>query len=128
MIAGKRNPTDRHVGSRIRMRRLILGMSQSALGDALGLTFQQVQKYEKGTNRVGSSRLQQISEILGVPVPHFFEGLPGSASGALADDPTPALVSAGGLELAKAFQRIKSRGTRQSIVALVEELAQRTHK
>ena len=63
-----------------------------------------------------------------MPVPHFFEGLPGSASGALADDPTPALVSAGGLELAKAFQRIKSRGTRQSIVALVEELAQRTHK
>src|SRR5262245_7401516 len=126
MIAGKRNPTDIHVGSRIRMRRLILGMSQSALGDALGLTFQQVQKYEKGTNRVGSSRLQQISEILGVPVPHFFEGLPGSAS--LADDPTPALVSAGVLELAKAVQRIKSRGTRQSIVALVEELAQRTHK
>src|SRR5208283_3719739 len=70
------NPIDRHVGSRVRMRRVMLGMSQEKLGDALGLTFQQVQKYEKGTNRIGASRLQQISQILQVPVAFFFEGAP----------------------------------------------------
>src|SRR6187402_3203133 len=68
------NPIDKHVGSRVRMRRMMLGMSQEKLGDALGLTFQQVQKYEKGTNRIGASRLQQISLILQVPVSFFFEG------------------------------------------------------
>src|SRR6059036_2438198 len=78
MIAKKApNPTDKHVGSRVRMRRMMLGMSQEKLGDALGLTFQQVQKYEKGTNRIGASRLQQISLILQVPVSFFFEGVPG---------------------------------------------------
>ena len=70
------NPIDRHVGSRVRMRRMMLAMSQEKLGDALGLTFQQVQKYEKGTNRIGASRLQQISHILQVPVAFFFEGAP----------------------------------------------------
>ena len=70
------NPIDKHVGSRVRMRRMMLGMSQEKLGDALGLTFQQVQKYEKGTNRIGASRLQQISQILQVPVSFFFEGAP----------------------------------------------------
>jgi transcriptional regulator with XRE-family HTH domain len=70
------NPIDRHVGSRVRMRRMMLGMSQEKLGDALGLTFQQVQKYEKGANRIGASRLQQISQILQVPVSFFFEGAP----------------------------------------------------
>src|ERR1700754_4961781 len=68
------NPTDKHVGSRVRMRRMMLGMSQEKLGDALGLTFQQVQKYEKGANRIGASRLQQIAQILQVPVSFFFEG------------------------------------------------------
>jgi len=70
------NPTDRHVGARVRMRRMMLGMSQEKLGDALDLTFQQVQKYEKGANRIGASRLQQISNILQVPVSFFFEGAP----------------------------------------------------
>ena len=70
------NPIDKHVGSRVRMRRMMLGMSQEKLGDALGLTFQQVQKYEKGANRIGASRLQQISLILQVPVSFFFEGAP----------------------------------------------------
>ena len=72
------NPVDRYVGSRVRMRRIMLGMSQEKLGVALGLTFQQVQKYEKGTNRVGASRIQQISEILRVPVSFLFEGEPGT--------------------------------------------------
>src|SRR3954469_13911464 len=78
MLMGKKgpNPVDKHVGSRVRMRRLMLGMSQSKLADGLGLTFQQVQKYEKGTNRVGASRLQHLSHILQIPVPFFFEGAP----------------------------------------------------
>jgi transcriptional regulator with XRE-family HTH domain len=70
------NPVDKHVGRRVRMRRMMLAMSQLKLGDALGLIFQQVQKYEKGTNRIGASRLQQISHILQVPVTFFFEGAP----------------------------------------------------
>ena len=76
------NPVDKYVGSRVRMRRIMLGMSQEKLGEALGLTFQQVQKYEKGTNRVGASRIQQISEILQVPVSFLFEGGPSGASSA----------------------------------------------
>ena len=74
------NPTDQHVGSRVRMRRMMLAMSQGKLGAALGLTFQQVQKYEKGTNRIGASRLQQISDILRVPVAFFFEGAPSASA------------------------------------------------
>jgi transcriptional regulator with XRE-family HTH domain len=70
------NPTDKHVGSRVRMRRLMLDVSQQRLGDALGLTFQQVQKYEKGTNRIGAGRLQQLAHILQVPIAFFFEGAP----------------------------------------------------
>src|SRR3974377_1495716 len=76
MVKKTPNPIDKHVGSRVRMRRMMLNMSQEKLGDALGLTFQQVQKYEKGTNRIGASRLQQISNILQVPVSFFFEGAP----------------------------------------------------
>jgi transcriptional regulator with XRE-family HTH domain len=78
------NPVDKHVGSQVRMRRKMLGMSQAKLGDELGLTFQQVQKYEKATNRISSSRLQHLSHILQVPVPFFFEGaphLPGETKG-----------------------------------------------
>src|SRR5262244_4022657 len=82
MAAAKKapNPIDRHVGSRVRMRRMMLAMSQEKVGDALGLTFQQVQKYEKGTNRIGASRLQQISHILQVPVAFFFEGMPNASA------------------------------------------------
>src|SRR3954453_13471931 len=89
------NPTDRHVGGRVRMRRMMLSMSQEKLGDALGLTFQQVQKYEKGTNRIGASRLQHISRILQVPISFFFDGAPeiaGQKTGA-AEIPSPAYVS-----------------------------------
>src|ERR1700756_2733344 len=70
------NPIDIHVGSRVRFRRMLLGMSQEKLGEKLGLTFQQVQKYEKGINRIGASRLQQISRTLDVPPAYFFEGAP----------------------------------------------------
>src|SRR2546423_11250523 len=89
------NPIDKHVGSRVRMRRMMLGMSQEKLGDSLGLTFQQVQKYEKGTNRIGASRLQQISQILQVPVAFFFEGAPSihPLPEGMKDAPSPAHVS-----------------------------------
>src|SRR5918999_1894609 len=90
------NPIDKHVGSRVRMRRMMLNMSQEKLGDALGLTFQQVQKYEKGTNRIGASRLQQIANILQVPVGFFFEGapsLPSQTAGGMSEAPSPAYVT-----------------------------------
>ena len=124
------NPIDKHVGSRVRMRRMMLGMSQEKLGDALGLTFQQVQKYEKGTNRIGASRLQQISHILQVPVAFFFEGAPNlhASSDAMSEAPSPAYVSdflatSEGLSLTKAFMRIKEPRLRRRIVDLVQEIA-----
>jgi transcriptional regulator with XRE-family HTH domain len=124
------NPIDKHVGSRVRMRRMMLGMSQEKLGDALGLTFQQVQKYEKGTNRIGASRLQQISQILQVPVSFFFEGapdIPGSPQG-MTEAPSPAYISdflatSDGLALTKAFMRIKDPKLRRRIVDLVEQIS-----
>ena len=121
------NPVDKHVGGRVRMRRMMLSMSQEKLGNALGLTFQQVQKYEKGTNRVSSSRLQQISQILQVPVSFFFEGLPTAGSNTHSA-PSPEyvndfLATSDGLNLTAAFVRIKSSKTRRRIVDLVEEIA-----
>jgi transcriptional regulator with XRE-family HTH domain len=126
------NPVDKYVGSRVRMRRIMLGMSQEKLGEALGLTFQQVQKYEKGTNRVGASRIQQISEILQVPVSFLFEGGPsgiGSAAG-FTEGTSPAYVSdflatSEGLALTRAFTRITDGKLRHSIVDLVEQIAAR---
>ncbi len=126
------NPIDKHVGSRVRMRRMMLSMSQEKLGDALGLTFQQVQKYEKGANRIGASRLQQISHILEVPVSFFFEGAPhvgeGHYGGGMSEAPSPAYVSdflatSDGLSLTKAFTRIKNNKMRRRIVDLVEQIA-----
>jgi transcriptional regulator with XRE-family HTH domain len=113
------------------MRRMMLSMSQEKLGDALGLTFQQVQKYEKGTNRIGASRLQQISSILQVPVAFFFEGAPdltdGQALGAR-EAPSPTyvadfLATSEGLALTKAFMRIGDHKLRRRIVDLVEQIA-----
>jgi transcriptional regulator with XRE-family HTH domain len=120
-------PTDVHVGRRVRMRRMMLGMSQEKLGDALGITFQQVQKYEKGTNRISASRLQRTAEVLQVLVPFFFEGLP-DGTGAPGAVPPPSYVSdflatTDGLNLTKAFMRIPSAQLRRSIVNLVEEIA-----
>jgi transcriptional regulator with XRE-family HTH domain len=79
-------PVDIHVGARVRLKRQMLGMSQTELGDAVGITFQQIQKYEKGSNRIGSSRLQQLADTLDVPVSYFFEGLPGNGSGRKKDE------------------------------------------
>ena len=126
------NPVDKYVGSRVRMRRIMLGMSQEKLGEALGLTFQQVQKYEKGTNRVGASRIQQISEILQVPVSFLFEGGPsGAVSGDnFAEAASPAYISdflatSEGLALTRAFTRISDAKLRRSIVEMVEQIAAR---
>lgn len=125
------NPIDKHVGGRIRMRRKMLGMTQGTLGHGLGLTFQQVQKYERGTNRVGAGRLQHISQILQVPVPFFFEGapdLPGQLT-RFGTAPSPAyvsdyLASTDGLALTKAFMQIKEQSMRRCIVDLVERIAE----
>jgi transcriptional regulator with XRE-family HTH domain len=109
---------------------MMLAMSQEKLGDALGLTFQQVQKYEKGTNRIGASRLQQIAIILQVPVAFFFEGAPdlGDGTRVAKDAPSPAYVSdflatSDGLALTKAFMRISDVKLRRRIVDLVEQIA-----
>ncbi|MBR1145263.1 helix-turn-helix domain-containing protein [Bradyrhizobium sp. AUGA SZCCT0431] len=126
------DPVDKYVGSRVRMRRIMLGMSQEKLGEALGLTFQQVQKYEKGTNRVGASRLQRISEILQVPVSFLFDGGPsGAVNGdGFSESGSPAYVSdflatSEGLALTRAFTRITDAKMRRSIVELVEQIAAR---
>ena len=124
------DPVDRYVGSRVRMRRIMLGMSQEKLGEALGLTFQQVQKYEKGTNRVSASRIQQIAEILQVPVSFLFEGGPSGTAkpdgGSEATSPSYVsdfLATSEGLALTRAFTRIGDSKLRRSIVELVEQIA-----
>jgi transcriptional regulator with XRE-family HTH domain len=124
------NPTDRHVGRRVRTRRLILAMSQEKLAAALGLTFQQVQKYERGENRIGASRLQQMSHILQVPVGFFFEGAPnapaphGSNGSALSMAQIDDFISdLDGLRLIRAFMRIDNAALRRRIVMLVQEIA-----
>ena len=123
------NLVDKHVGSRVRMRRLLVGMSQEKLGGALGLTFQQVQKYEKGTNRIGASRLKQMSDILGVPIQYFYDGAPhadGAPSG-FAEAPATDYVSdflstAEGVQLVRAFTRVKDPAVRRRVVDLIETL------
>jgi transcriptional regulator with XRE-family HTH domain len=120
------NPIDKHVGSRVRMKRKLLGLTQEKLGEALGLTFQQVQKYEKGSNRIGASRLQEIGKILQAPPSFFFEGSPqGSATiDGFAEAPSSQYVvdfisSVEGLQLNRAFASIKDAKVRKRIVDLV---------
>ena len=127
------NPIDKHVGSRVRMRRILLGMSQEKLGEALNLTFQQVQKYEKGTNRIGASRLQQISKSLNVPPAYFFDGAPSFDDGAQVTQSAAAehgsayivdfLSTTEGLHLNRAFVRIHDPKVRKRVIDLVTALA-----
>lgn len=132
MIKKVPNPIDRHVGSRVRMRRMLAGISQEKLGEALGLTFQQIQKYEKGANRISASRLQQIAKKLEVPVSFFFDGAPGgdaTPTAGFADSTSTAYISdflatSEGVQLTKAFVRIKSGRVRRRIVDIVEALAE----
>jgi transcriptional regulator with XRE-family HTH domain len=116
---------DRHVGARVRLLRMQAGMSQEALGNRLGLTFQQVQKYEKGQNRIGASRLFQLSRILRAPVGFFFDGLPDAAApDAVTRSATlDFLATQEGFDLNLAFARIRDAGARRKIVELVQSLA-----
>jgi transcriptional regulator with XRE-family HTH domain len=123
----KISPVDAYVGGVLRARRKELGMSQTALAEAIGLTFQQVQKYEKGTNRMGSSRLSQIADVLKVAPTYFFEGAPGQkAIGSKAPSPeyvAEFVASRDGLALIKAFAKITDGKVRRSVVELVSNLA-----
>ena len=123
------NPIDAQVGNRVRLRRMLIGMSQEKLGEHLGLTFQQVQKYEKGVNRIGAGRLFYVAKILGVPIDYFYEGvmdqLPsrGFAEEA-ADPPVMEFLSSGeGLQLSLAFMRIRDPKVRKRVLDLVKSLA-----
>ena len=122
------NPVDVHVGARLRERRTALGVSQERLGEALGLTFQQIQKYEKGVNRIGASRLFEISRILDTPVQFFFDGAPGEQGDGDADGDTPQIMrflgTVEGLQLNAAFTKIKHDETRRRIVELVKTLSE----
>ena len=126
------NPIDVHVGSRVRMRRMLVGMSQEKLGDSLGLTFQQVQKYEKGANRIGASRLFQISRVLGVSVSFFYEGLTGDGEGNEVDQAEvdqsvfelDMLSSSEGIQLNSAFFSIRDPKVRKKILELVKALGE----
>lgn len=123
------NPVDIHVGSRIRLRRTLLGMSQEKLGRAISLTFQQIQKYERGTNRVGSSRLYQLSQVLSVPISFFFDDMPAEVSGnapGLAEAAEPfsedLLTKRETLELIRAYHRITDTSVRRRVFDLVKSL------
>jgi len=132
------HPIDVHVGNRVRVRRTLLGMSQERLGQALGLTFQQVQKYERGANRIGSSRLFEISKILDVPVPFFFDDMtPETAAATSLDDPSKEvaeaqvelardpLIKRETLELVRAYYRIADAQTRKRLFELIKALSPR---
>jgi transcriptional regulator with XRE-family HTH domain len=120
------NPIDAQVGNRVRIRRMLIGMSQEKLGDLLGLTFQQVQKYEKGVNRIGAGRLYEVARILGVPIDFFYEGVAAQAGGfAEAGPPVMEFVSSGeGLQLSLAFMKIKDPKVRKRVLDLVKSLAE----
>lgn len=125
------NPVDIHVGARIRLRRNMIGLSQEKLGESLGITFQQIQKYEKGMNRVGASRLQAIANILNVPVTFFFDDMPGQSDnprGFDEENETTYVVgflnSSEGIQLARAFAKIGDAKIRRKILDLVRTLGQ----
>jgi len=125
------SPIDVQVGTRVRLRRMLIGMSQEKLGELLGLTFQQVQKYEKGVNRIGAGRLFQVAHILGVPIDYFYEGVnganegtPGFADSGGASPPVMEFLSSGeGLQLSLAFMKIKDPKVRKRVLDLVKSLS-----
>ncbi len=127
------NPIDAHVGARVRLRRMLLGMSQERLGEHLGLTFQQVQKYEKGVNRIGASRLFELAQVMGVPIQFFYEEmssatLPAAMAAGFSERPADSYVvdflsTREGLELNKAFVRITDPRVRRSVVDMVRSIA-----
>jgi len=122
------NPIDGQVGNRVRLRRMLIGMSQERLGELLGLTFQQVQKYEKGVNRIGAGRLFEVARILGVPIDYFYEGASTQIAGPSENEASPPVmefVSSGeGLQLSLAFMKIKDPKLRKRILDLVKQMAE----
>jgi transcriptional regulator with XRE-family HTH domain len=124
------NPVDVQVGNRVRIRRMLIGMSQERLGDLLGLTFQQVQKYEKGVNRIGAGLLYEVARILNVPIDFFYEGLatanqPGAGENEASAPPVMEFVSSGeGLQLSLAFMKIRDTKVRKRVLDLVKSLAE----
>jgi transcriptional regulator with XRE-family HTH domain len=123
------NPIDIQVGNRVRIRRMLIGMSQERLGDLLGLTFQQVQKYEKGVNRIGAGRLFEVARILNVPVEFFYEGVEPQGQQGMSEPegapPVMEFVSSGeGLQLSLAFMKIKDAKVRKRVLDLVKSLAE----
>ena len=123
---GVPDPIDIHVGARVRTRRLLIGMNQETLARALGLTFQQVQKYEGGANRVSASRLSQISEILGVPISYFFSDIEpdGAAPSARDREARERLQRPETIELIRSYYAIADQGTRQQFLDMVKAVAQ----
>ena len=126
---GRPDPVDSHVGSRVRLRRTLRGMSQEKLGNAVGLTFQQIQKYERGLNRIGSSRLYQFSKVLDVPVAFFFDEMPGDMGSqpSLASQVQQATYDENmsrreTLELVRAYYKVENRNTRKRIYELVKAI------
>jgi len=126
------SPIDVQVGHRVRLRRMLIGMSQERLGEMLGLTFQQVQKYEKGVNRIGAGRLFEIAHILGMPIQDFFDGLSsllesGAASGFADTESSPPVmefISSGeGLQLSMAFMKIKDAKVRKRMLDLIKSMS-----
>lgn len=115
------HPVDVHVGSRVRVLRGLNGMNQTQLGEALGLTFQQVQKNEKGVNRIGASRLYQLSQILGVPVGYFFEGLEEGPPSWSPDDILPERET---LKLVRAYYRIRDPKVRKAVADMARAMAE----
>jgi transcriptional regulator with XRE-family HTH domain len=129
---GRPDPVDAHVGSRVRLRRTLLGMSQEKLGNAVGLTFQQIQKYERGLNRIGSSRLYQFCKVLDVPVSFFFDEMPGDmgTQPSLAGQVEQAVHDENmsrreTLELVRAYYKIDDRNTRKRVYELVKAIGAR---
>ena len=128
------NPIDAQVGNRLRLRRMMIGMSQERLGELLGLTFQQVQKYEKGVNRIGAGRLFEVARILGVPIQYFYENVPeaGAKAPGFAEPESPPVIefvsSGEGLQLSLAFMRIKDPKVRKRVLDLVKSLGEEADK
>lgn len=123
------NPIDAQVGNRVRLRRMLIGMSQERLGELLGLTFQQVQKYEKGVNRIGAGRLFEVSRILGVGIDYFYEGVNSQLAGGFTEGgsspPVMEFVSSGeGLQLSLAFMKIKDPKLRKRVLDLVKQMSE----
>lgn len=134
MSRTKEKSIDAHIGSRLRLRRLMRGISQESLGELLSVTFQQVQKYEKGTNRVSASRLYEMAQILDVPIDYFFDGLTDDMSGlrpeGMQESDTPSVSpylafvsSAEGLQLNQAFLDIGSAALRRDLLTLITDLS-----